>query len=420
MSINFYNSSLKRWNDNHSGDDLKLNSVFQSGMITAGDGLQQMKDQCFGTTSPNNSAKSALITCVSVFDDKGHSTRVIMQNKTQTKCITIDILDVAYEAPSLNISKLSKAFSKVESLGPIIPIRYSYDNIIEGDKNVDKNKLMESFMKSFENMSLAKKSIYDNKLSSLKVEDEAIEIIIKWLEAATQNLSTECLNTFNKSELCQSGRFKMSYLYIIETVHSVKIGNISAKNSNCDNPNCPKISTSIKACTVCRTPYCSKDCQKEDWKAHKKICASRANGTSDEGGGEEVADDSSRKSITLDFSKRSSDLSSSQFIISAQGGPMMFSKKTKDTLTYQKGEFIVKCQGNSMDIMIYNKERTFTRNIGPSHCPNDYNEIRKFAETKVYHPESHHPPFAKWFCYARTTGLGLKLYLDKQAPWQNW
>lgn len=109
MSINFYNSSLKRWNDNHSGDDWKINSVFRSGMITAGDGLQQMKDECFGTTSPNNSAKSALITCVSVFDDKGHSTRVIMQNQTQTKCITIDILDVAYEAPSLDISKLSKA-----------------------------------------------------------------------------------------------------------------------------------------------------------------------------------------------------------------------------------------------------------------------------------------------------------------------
>lgn len=123
-------------------------------------------------------------------------------------------------------------------------------------------------MKSFENMSLAKKSFSDNKLSSLKVEDDAIEIIIKWLETASQKLSTECLNTFNKSELCpggQSGRFKMSYLHIIVTVHSVKIGKISAKNSNCDNPNCKRGSTSIKVCTVCRTPYCSKECQKEDW-----------------------------------------------------------------------------------------------------------------------------------------------------------
>ena len=257
MSINFYNKSLKRWNDSHPGE---IESVFRSGMITAGDSMQQMKDKCFGTSTPLNEAKSALIGCISVFDKLGHSTRILLQNQAQTRALTIDILDEAYEAPSLEISKLSKS----ESIGPIIPVRYAFDNV-EGN-NVDKNELMESFMKSLRNMSLAKKSMYDNKSSGLKVEDDAIEVVMSWLESAAKNLSKECLDTFNQSELFQSGKFKMSYLHIIETVHSVKVSTICAQNSNCDNPNCKKgTSTSIKVCSVCRTPYCSKECQKEDW-----------------------------------------------------------------------------------------------------------------------------------------------------------
>ena len=152
-------------------------------------------------------------------------------------------------------------------------------------------------------------------------------------------------------------------------------------------------------------------------KKHKKICASRANGTS-EGG---VPDDPNRKYVLVDFSKKeSSDLGTHQSFISLQGGASMTTKTSSDTLTYQKGEFIVKCQGNSMDILIYNKERSFMKSLGPSNSPDEFNEIRKFAESKVFYPESHHPPFAKFFCYAKTTGVGLQLFIDKQAPWQNW
>jgi splicing suppressor protein 51 len=44
---------------------------------------------------------------------------------------------------------------------------------------------------------------------------------------------------------------------------------------------CAKTSTEsgidLKRCAKCRTtPYCSRECQKADWKAHKKICASNA------------------------------------------------------------------------------------------------------------------------------------------------
>ena len=43
--------------------------------------------------------------------------------------------------------------------------------------------------------------------------------------------------------------------------------------------NCKKTATaanlaSLKACAKCKTTqYCGRDCQKADWKTHKKVCA---------------------------------------------------------------------------------------------------------------------------------------------------
>jgi len=262
MSVNFYNNSLKKWKENHhTDDDLKMEKIFRSGMISSGDALEQSKSQFYGTLSPQNEAKSAMISGISEFDLKGHSSRLLFQNRAQTKCITLDILDEAFEAPSLEISKLNK--TEIESIGPIIPVRYTYANV-END-SVDKKELYDTFMKSFNDLSLANQMIFDNEMVSLRVEDEAIEIILKWLESATKNLAIECLHTFNRSELCH-GKFIMSYLYIIETVHSIKASAISALNSNCANPDCKKGSiSSVKVCSVCRTPYCSRECQKSDW-----------------------------------------------------------------------------------------------------------------------------------------------------------
>jgi len=199
-----------------------------------------VKDACYGTSSPQNEAKSALIGCISVFDMKGHSSRILFQNRAQTKCITLDILDEAFEAPSLEISKLSKKWTNIESIGPIIPVRYTYVNV-KNDK-VDK-EILDTFTKSFNDLSLANQMIFDNEMVSLRVEDEAIEIILKWLQSATKNMAIECLDTFSQSELCR-GKFIMSYLHIIETVHTIKASTVSALSSKCANPDCKKGSIS--------------------------------------------------------------------------------------------------------------------------------------------------------------------------------
>jgi splicing suppressor protein 51 len=43
--------------------------------------------------------------------------------------------------------------------------------------------------------------------------------------------------------------------------------------ASCNKPGTPLLASSLKKCTKCKTTlYCSRDCQKADWKIHKKSC----------------------------------------------------------------------------------------------------------------------------------------------------
>lgn len=54
----------------------------------------------------------------------------------------------------------------------------------------------------------------------------------------------------------------------------------TAKCANCAQPNSDS-GIKLKLCAKCHTThYCSRECQKNDWKVHKRVCASMANSAS--------------------------------------------------------------------------------------------------------------------------------------------
>ena len=269
MSVNFNNSSLKKWNEIHPNpsEDEKLKDIFKKGMISVSDCAKQFRDKFLCTPDPYIHSKAILLGVIEAFDRSGHSCRTLLQNQRQTKCITLDILDEAFEAPSLEISRVIdvRKEKQNDSIGPIIPVRYSFANV-ENSKNEDKIALGEIFKNSIYDNSFANKSFFDGNKHSFEVEDKELEIILNWLESATKNIAAECLDQFQRSQLHHNGNFKLSYLHIIETLHSIDVAKVTALSSDCSNPDCKNAKiTSIKLCSVCRTPYCSKDCQKADW-----------------------------------------------------------------------------------------------------------------------------------------------------------
>ena len=66
------------------------------------------------------------------------------------------------------------------------------------------------------------------------------------------------------------------FCYHLTENHHIHVA-IATNSCNTCSKTTAELGTSLKRCAKCHTtPYCSRDCQKTDWKKHKKICAKNA------------------------------------------------------------------------------------------------------------------------------------------------
>lgn len=254
---------------------------------------------------------------------------------------------------------------------------------------------------------------------------QTVMACIDMLDSAAKNITPQAHADFQKSERTQShqppGFYKLSYLYVKRNDNTV------TKNEEnfikCGLPSCEKRST--KHCSKCRRArYCSRDCQKADYKKHKKVCKASVQ--------KEETFVGDRPSALVDpaldpfegLEGMGSSMGLHTATLNFQGISSSKNSVTgKDKMKHIEGEFVIKIQGGlegNSPFMMYDEKRIFT--IECSQLTPTGKQIKAFLSQHPlpYPGRSPYRASVKCFLFARTESGGLRVFLDTIAPWNTW
>jgi len=427
-----------------------IQSAFVEG-FSSGECLNHTQSKFMGASvlRPNVEWKQILVRIVDKLNQR-KKVVVTVQSPDESQGIIIDLLTSALEpnVPDVSFTNRSKSAKSANGktkgndennddkeneeeeeeqeedkerpqYGPVIPCRVMFSN--RADENIMQHvfnlgRLLQDKGEECETLQITLNSM------------ETMQLAIKYFKDASRKIAPKCKERFRASAKSYDGAFELSFLYVPKVEGSVKLDKMP-----CDNPGCTKNGT--KKCSKCRTPYCSRECQVASWNnGHKDVCESRARGEHPNVNGPTT---SNRESVLLDPKARIPGPwgeQESRLTISVDGRTRTF-KPGKDRVMYRDHEFIVKVQGpvgpnpGCGILMIYDEKRTFTMDVDGQSGPGK----RVFAFTKSlekpnaspavlaqmgFHPEL--PPELKCYLYARTEENGLRIFIDKLAPWQKW
>jgi hypothetical protein len=126
-------------------------------------------------------------------------------------------------------------------------------------------------------------------------------------------------------------------------------------------------------------------------------------------------------SVILDPKQSSLPNGSTVATIFQFGGPTQKFPIGSDRVVYKEGEFIVKVQGGlygTSPLLIYDREKSFQLTIDNKTGPGL--QVANFTATHRTVPGSPYLASVKSFLYARTESKGVRVFIDKLAPWQTW
>lgn len=199
---------------------------------------------------------------ITVETDLKRAARFQLQDERQRRAIFIDVLGPPVIPPSGTISWGTLP----GGIGPIIPVRFLV--LREGDSNALKD-LADILFESKDEMNDNGVSMFP--IVQVKAELDEQDIAFSELKLCANMLSNECKDRFALSSKSRRGILKLSFLRVIKPFEEHVDTSTIPITQSCEVITCPN--TGILRCTRCKLiTYCSRECQKLDWKKHRPTC----------------------------------------------------------------------------------------------------------------------------------------------------